>query len=595
MLQNISVGPPMVGATELRSTALKPVEKDFKGAVPGTAFSKALEEKIASKEAKLKDPSPPEAREAPKAKKEGTEVAITEDKPTKTMTVRQQAIQDFMDSFESEFKIPPTRLVEAMGQLTDTQLIQSPEDTAESVIDQLGLDESDADKAQAMYASFLIQLSQTPAVAKAPELGAVPASFSHENVQARMASVQSKQDLLSASVDQLNQSFWKNPKIESRNELAASPPLSKGLAQNLEMDEASFANMADRLQESPKLEAAVSPMDKLPPHLQGQMKDTMSPALLAALAARQAEAKANVKAHSNLLENSNLKEEFQQLAEPRISEASLSPESSSLNFETTASFSKDQNEGFSQEFASQNSGGQELLEGSTVSAEGLGEVVSEVATKDSFSQALSGLEGLQATPLKGETLRAQVTLPAAGASSMAVPGQQNDDASVKQVMTQAQYLIKKGGGEMKVEMSPEGMGTIHLKVMLQDGKVNLHMSADTQEAKKTIESSLAELKTSLAAQKLSMENVKVDVISATNTETATQNQTNTNGQGRDQARQFWNQFNENFGSQGRKESFTDMPNLKGYGSQRDPLSPIETSRSQSRKVEGKGTGLNLVA
>ncbi|MBV2168446.1 MAG: flagellar hook-length control protein FliK, partial [Bdellovibrio sp.] len=112
------------------------------------------------------------------------------------------------------------------------------------------------------------------------------------------------------------------------------------------------------------------------------------------------------------------------------------------------------------------------------------------------------------------------------------------------------------------------------------------------------ESSLAELKTSLAAHKLSMENVKVDVVNSTSADTATQNQTNMNGQNqRDQARQFWNQFNENFGSQGRRESFTEMPNLKGYGNpRRDPLQPIETaSKAGTRSVDGKGSGINLVA
>jgi flagellar hook-length control protein FliK len=152
---------------------------------------------------------------------------------------------------------------------------------------------------------------------------------------------------------------------------------------------------------------------------------------------------------------------------------------------------------------------------------------------------------------------------------------------------------------MKVEMTPEGMGTIHLKVMLQDGKVNMQMSADTQEAKKTIESSLAELKTSLAAHKLSVENVKVDVVNSTSTDTATQNQTNMNGQHQrdQQTRQFWNQFNDNFGSQGRQESLMAFQQAnRGYGKQRDPLQPIETaSKASGRTVEGKGSGINLVA
>jgi flagellar hook-length control protein FliK len=226
------------------------------------------------------------------------------------------------------------------------------------------------------------------------------------------------------------------------------------------------------------------------------------------------------------------------------------------------------------------------------------EALGEVLKKADFKSSLSGLEGAQAAPIKGETLRPEMGMPMAAAPAAAgAPTQAEHEAAVKQLMNQAQYLIKNGGGEMKVQMTPEGMGTIHLKVMLQDGKVNMQMSADTQEAKKTIESSLAELKTSLAAHKLSMENVKVDVVNSTSTDTATQNQTNMNGQHQrdQQTRQFWNQFNDNFGSQGRQDSLTAFQgNTRGYGKQRDPLQPIETA-SATRKVEGKGSGLNLVA
>lgn len=152
---------------------------------------------------------------------------------------------------------------------------------------------------------------------------------------------------------------------------------------------------------------------------------------------------------------------------------------------------------------------------------------------------------------------------------------------------------------MKVEMTPEGLGKINMKVLVQDGKVNVQMAADTQEAKKTLESGLSELKNSLAAHKLSMDHVKIDVVSGANTDNSAQNQMNQNNPGaRDQARQFWNNFGDNFGSGKQDRSgFSDIPSLRGYPRPRSDkgIEPVETASVNKYAAAGKGKGLNLVA
>jgi flagellar hook-length control protein FliK len=60
---------------------------------------------------------------------------------------RQKAILKFMDSFESEFGVPPTRIVEAMANLDTAKQAASPEETADQVIGQLDLDDQDSDQA----------------------------------------------------------------------------------------------------------------------------------------------------------------------------------------------------------------------------------------------------------------------------------------------------------------------------------------------------------------------------------------------------------------------------------------------------------------
>ncbi|WP_413568814.1 flagellar hook-length control protein FliK [Bdellovibrio sp. HCB117] len=617
MLQSI-VGPPMVGATDLRSQPERTVDKDFKGSGSESSFGKALEDKMSAKspkeskevkespqkEARQKEEKEPQQAKA-EAKKEQP-VDKTEGKIAKK-AVRQQAIQEFMDSFESEFQIPPTRLVEAMAQLDDKQLTQSPEVTAEAVIDQLGLSEADAEKAQAMYAALLVQLSQMPTQQQpkpTPEMVTGGAGMTQQNMQMRVATAQGKQDALTASVDRMNKKFWTTP--EQQTPPTAMPSLDAALAQNLNIDEESMSAALDQevpmeappVMEMPEAPANAKPLPELPPHLKGQMNETMSPALLAALAAKQAAAKAQGAEGQPAAEQApELMNEFQQVAQaPKLEkpQALLAGQVPQANAKMA-----------NQEFFQNQSQGQMMQQNSqNLAQQGMSSekesALTKLTTKSAdFQSSLSGLEAVHAQPIKGEALGLPQATPVAAAVAPTPVNQTENEAAVKQLMNQAQYLIKKGGGEMKVQMTPEGMGTIHLKVMLQDGKVNMQMSADTQEAKKAIESSLAELKTSLAAHKLSMENVKVDVVNSTSADTAMQNQTNNNGnQQRDQARQFWNQFNENFGSQGRREGYSEMPNLKGYGMRnRDPLQPIETSSTarSSRKVEGKGSGLNLVA
>lgn len=590
MIQSI-VGPPMVGVTDLKSSAERTADKDFKSSREESSFGKALEGKMSSKSSKdeMKDSPPKEPQQVSKGKEEQT---VTKP-PIKKATVRQQAIKEFMDSFESEFEIPPTRLVEAMAQLNTEQLAQSPEATAEAVVSQLGLDESETEKASAMYSALLLQLQQLPPQSQPKPMveTTLGSGASQQQMQARVAAAQGRQEVMAESIDNLNKKFWmtQEPKVVP----TATPDLLTKDS-DFEIPDASQPELA-----APELmssKPAKPTLEILPPHLQGQMKEAISPALLAALAAKQAaSASAGAEGAEVSEEAPALMDEFQQAVQ--------SPKTLMAKEMTVVP----QQGKASQEFFQNQSQGQSMMQQQSQDFAQQGSAIKkEVSTKgmteksSDFKQSLTGLENVHGAPIKGEALRSEVVLPLAGTvSPQAAMSPAEHDAAVKQLMNQAQYLIKKGGGEMKVQMTPEGMGTIHLKVMLQDGKVNMQMSADTQEAKKAIESSLAELKTSLAAHKLSMENVKVDVVNSTNTDTATQNQTNMNGQNqRDQARQFWNQFNDNFGSQGKRESLTEMPNLRGYGQrERDPLQPIESSTSvgRARAVEGKGRGLNLVA
>jgi flagellar hook-length control protein FliK len=631
LIPNIAVGSPMLAMTEPKSAPDKISAKDFKNAGnPDTSFKQALGNKF-SKSEKVDKLSLPEKDDKAEKKESREEVKSTkDDRPkseakgeskkevidkaegqrSKKASTRQQAIQGFMDSFESEFEIPPTRLVEAMANLDDAELTKSPEDTVNAVIDQLDLDDSQAEKARTMYAALLLQLQQTQPPAQPVPLTetTMGTGLGQQSMQIRAQTAHDKQLLVQQSVDKLNASFRMRPGLDGK---LAPEAMSPDMMQNLDIDESSFADQGEDIASMMGEAAPVAPqaempkMEELSPHLQGQMKDALAPGLLAALAARKAEMAAATAEKTEGMAavggdeaSADILAEFSQaLQAPKGLDKPIDPQA------LKALMQQNQNQGQGQNLMQQDAQSQsfmkeanEFFKGIAGKAKEATETVSSTKGGD-FKDSLSGLEGLQAQPIKGESFRMDAAMPVAAAGQAGPANPAENEAAVKQLMNQAQYLIKKGGGEMKVEMTPEGMGTVHLKVMMQDGKVNLQMATDTQEAKKTIENSLAELKTSLAAHKLSVENVKIDVVNNVSTDTATQNQPNANNGngGREQSRQFWNQFNENFGSQGRRESFSDMPGLKSYGRSRDPLTPIQTASERPRAMEGKGSGLNLVA
>lgn len=163
----------------------------------------------------------------------------------------------------------------------------------------------------------------------------------------------------------------------------------------------------------------------------------------------------------------------------------------------------------------------------------------------------------------------------------------NREANVNEIMQQAQYLIKKGGGEVSVKMSPEGLGEVHLKVLLQDGKMNIELQTQNKDIKKLIEDSLSELKSGLSAHRISLEHIKVDSVNATNTENNMQFQSNLNHSGSEKnAREFWNdlQGSGNFmnNQSGKKSAYTNSTN-------QSKLSTLSTSGS------GASTGLGSLS
>lgn len=85
------------------------------------------------------------------------------------------------------------------------------------------------------------------------------------------------------------------------------------------------------------------------------------------------------------------------------------------------------------------------------------------------------------------------------------------DTNLKEVIGQAQFLAKKGGGEMKVQLRPDGLGEVSMSVKVQDGQVSVQLITESGDAKKLLENGLSDLKTSLQSHQLDLGTFKVDV------------------------------------------------------------------------------------
>jgi flagellar hook-length control protein FliK len=138
---------------------------------------------------------------------------------------------------------------------------------------------------------------------------------------------------------------------------------------------------------------------------------------------------------------------------------------------------------------------------------------------------------------------------------------------MQKIAEQTQILVQKGGGEMKIQLSPEGMGDVLLKVKVQGGQVGVEMTTDNHHAKKLIESSIADLKQGLTDQKLNLETIKVDVADKMQDQFANQNSEFR----REEAREFLGQFRQN--NDAFRQSFFANPGVRAYGNKKQAIAP----------------------
>ena len=624
---DINVGPPLNAMTAqegIRRPPLDEMRREPLGARPDS-FSQTLQTQQAPAKTPVKKMGEREESTG-KSKETSTDESVSKTvrKMTpmkgKPATLRERAIRKFMDSAESELGVPPQRMVEAIASLDSKKLEASPESTINDVVGNLDLPPQQQSRMTALYTDLVKELgalkdeAPMPAIAATGAAGLMSAPF----VQERFMAAQERRMNVNHGLDQLNDKFWARTQaaagpIGGAAAMAATPALGDdALAGLLGADAMALDGEGWDVQSMPQdgFEGLPQREGELPPELgrpssreqalqdlvaKARAQQSADPKAMNAMSAKQKQIYAELMREKGYVPPQGLDGQAVNDGSNMGLEGAMGLNAGAMNAVENP-YADSGAQGFSQQqFAGQQ--GQNGMGSSEKS------ILEEMKAKssDHKSAKLEGspLAALSADPAPLKDLKALgPAVPVAGAA-IAVPNTEKD-VNIQALMKQAQFLIKKGGGEMKVEMSPEGLGNIHLKVMLQDGKVNVQMAAESNEAKKAVESSLSELRSNLSAHKLSVDQVKIDVVSNVNADNqARDNMNNPNSQQQNRdMRQFWNQFQENFGNSAKRDGYFDMPDTRQYRQNKSPnaLQPLSTESSSKRAAApGKGRGLDLVA
>jgi flagellar hook-length control protein FliK len=512
-----------------------------------------------------------------------------------------QVMQEFMDSMESEFGIPPTRIVEAMTDLEPEELIEPAEDSASQFIKKLDLPPEDASRAQAQYVAMLHklqQLDQTPTAGKM----ALPEALANGHLQQKMmvqSMLLSKVKMEGVAADNGQKLQW----IELTEAEKADV-------------KARLAQMADQLLKGPDAlsdiysdpigaeVAMTSPammigkdwmVEDLSPELQPV---ALKPSALSVVngyqgiadsAATHAPATLGLEAQADSVATAVgaktlTASHLQAMTAPTV----VGPEGAvkSLPSAQTSAMSTESS-------LMSVAGGKNLGSASADTSEKGGS--DNGAQGDAMAKTLGA--GPQPLPKEGQGPAFAGAMAAAGAAHSSAPKE-----NVQQLINQAQYVIKKGGGDAVVKMNSEALGDVHMKISVAEGKVNVQMSTQTKEAKDLLEASMKELKNSIGAHNLKVDHIKVDVGNKSADSGNSQHKDTSSFQARED-------FNRGQNRPNSQDSFGKALN-EGQSGQRQKTKAeekveLDATRRLARSAggpglgryvgPGRGTGLNLVA
>ncbi|MGE3972984.1 MAG: flagellar hook-length control protein FliK [Bdellovibrionales bacterium] len=593
--------PALLEKQDVKSTATDVKKTDFKKTLSEKVETKAankssspvsdrLEKTPEKSSTSFNEPisSKPIAKKADVQQKTSVDI-VRDEEETGEFTVDDKAVMmEFLTSMQKDVGVDPKNIVEAMMSLSEEDLTKPIEETMAQVLTQLNLNPQQKEKAEVLYQEMLTDMSHNAISRWADTAGyKVDMSVMGPEEMQQLRTLQ--------SLDKMSKDFFVAPKRESeKTPVMTASGMAASQAQGLPVE-------AQPMTASPAESSKSLESEGFFPATSQQMAKPVSASPTQTPSATPTQTSVGAKAVGKNPYGMSSASSAASKSATKTSEKAF--DLSAFGFGESAATSTlqvpaeapvlEEASSSAMTQASTKDIGQSLEQ----SLAGLGSYKSDTGDSDkgsenkgdSSSQSNSGFAGMMGEKVAGqESLMKNVGGAAAGTQ---LPTTVNDQTNVRNVLQGAQILIQKGGGEMKVKLTPEGMGSVDLKVMVKNGKVDIQMLTESAETKRLLESSIEELKGSLAMHKLSLENMKVD---GANTKLDTALDQGFLNQEREHAREFLGQFRDF--NHARRDTLNDLGDLRGYGSSKSKkLRPEDAQIPSTAKAAGKTKRLDLVA
>lgn len=477
------------------------------------------------------------------------------------------AVLKFMDSMESELGIEPEKMLQAMKSLQNSESqATTPEESMAQTLVTLDLPSEDVERAAELYAELMVGLEA--AGSKGPK----PFPVSAMNFQV-MTKEQIRKSELESNLNQMRSTFF-----------GAAPAFdqpSKAVQSNTIQEPSThipdLMNLKDQPQVSKNQSGELSALEQF--KMRGKVDgdgDSLN-AMVGLMEKPKPSQQLQLQQLAAQMQMQGKNQKMNQVGSNQFSELQQATEQSNqmlngLNVENSNSSAMFSSAG------QQSQSGMDFQQFSTdAQSQDLGQQVGEEG--NSFFVPTSTTASTTAGSKAAVSLGPQIS------------GEAVEVQNVQDIVDQAQVMVRKGGGAMKVKLNPNGLGEVNLKVDVQDGKVNIQMVTEHSEAKKALEKGITELKSNLAQQKLNIETVNVDLSSDLSQNGSEQDQ---EASAREYARDFMGKMRD--GSQSFQQDFVSTPFQSYFQQDREEIEPLEPASASSTPTRSKGSSrLHLVA
>lgn len=456
-----------------------------------------------------------------------------------------QLIEEFVEEMSEKYNLSPAQILQAVDLKDPKQLFLNPEQSAQNIVQSLGLTPSEKGEALAAIKDLLAEMkktmfgSETQPVNKAlVGMGTVEALSQRKPVS-------------EMSFFDVQPKFGRTPSSLRAFETAAPAGLESRLSMN-DLNSAGGTQQAPSAQElNPSLVSANSnDMNQLMAEANYQ-QNTVRPA-----------------STDSVLSQMNFES---QLKESLSAKSKLGGARGNQAYGIFGSQTQSVN-------------GASLYPSSVESLETLGENKNQEESLEEWLQGSLGREGSLAQGSQNQNSGVsdfQKLLTTAGIA------QPERIENMESMIQSARVMASQGGGQMDVELRPEGLGKVQLKVSVEDGQVQIQMLADNQKAQELLRDGLEDLKSQLAGQKLNIDKISVDVSQDIGQQQDFARQNSSQDQQRQFAQGFMQQQREERDQ--LRQGWSAIPSSRRAEQARPNIQPTQVS---TRSYDGR---LNLVA